>query len=286
MRVGGSDPVVLTSRSGRVKDARALLMPKHRRDRGQFLAEGPQAVREALADGLVTAVFVDPAVLDRRAAEVESALARGIPVHRVAADALASLSTAQTPQGIVAVCHWDRLPLSALLAGLGTPRTGKLVLAHELSDPGNAGALIRAADAAGAVGVALGAGSVDPTNAKCVRATAGSLFHLPVAEAGATIGAVEALRTAGWPTLAADVTEDSVDLFDAEAAGLLAGRVAWVFGNEAHGLPADALAAVDHVVRIPILGRAESLNLATAAAVCLYATARAQRTGTHDDPSD
>ena len=143
-----------------------------------------------------------------------------------------------------------------------------------MSDPGNAGALIRVADAAGAAGVALSARSVDPTNPKCVRATAGSLFHLPVVDAGETLAAIDVLRAAGYRTLAADVTPDSIDLFTAERDGLLAGRIAWVLGNEAHGLPGEVLAAVDHVIRIPILGRAESLNLATAAAVCLYAVAR------------
>ena len=151
---------------------------------------------------------------------------------------------------------------------------GQVALAHEMSDPGNAGALIRVADAAGAVGVALSSRSVDPTNPKCVRATAGSVFHLPVVDAGETLEALDGLRGAGYLTLAADVAPDAVDLFAAESDGLLGGRVAWVFGNEAHGLPAEVLAAVDHVVRIPILGRAESLNLATAAAVCLYAVAR------------
>ena len=110
-----------------------------------------------------------------------------------------------------------------------------------------------------------------------MRATAGSLFHLPVVEAGETLEAIGALRAAGYRILAADVTPESIDLFTAERDGLLAGRIAWVFGNEAHGLPDEVLAAVDHVVRIPILGRAESLNLATAAAVCLYAQRPAQR---------
>lgn len=268
-----ADAPVLTTRSGRVKDARALLMPKHRRERGQFLAEGPQAVREAVTSGVVAHVLVDPALAGRRAAELDAARARGIPVHLVEPAALASLTTAQTPQGIVAVCHWDTRTLADLLEELGEG-TGQLVLAHELADPGNAGAVIRVADAAGAVGVALTAGSVDPTNPKSVRASAGSLFHVPVVAAGSTTTALQTLRSAGWRTLATDVTHDSHDLFAAEKRGLLDGRVAWVLGNEAHGLPTEVLAAVDDVVRIPILGRAESLNLATAAAVCLYAYAR------------
>jgi TrmH family RNA methyltransferase len=216
-------------------------------------------------------VFLDEGWVDRRHEVVAAAEASGVALRVVDAPAFAGLVSAHTPQGVVAICRWEPGVLGDL-AALGGP--GQIVLAHEMSDPGNAGALIRVADAAGAVAVALSARSVDPTNPKCVRATAGSLFHLPVVEAGETLEAIDVLQAAGYRALAADVTADSTNLFAAEHAGLLAGRIAWVFGNEAHGLPAEVLAAVDHVVRIPILGRAESLNLATAAAICLYAKAR------------
>ena len=266
-----ADGPILSARSARVRDARQLTVGKYRRARSQFLAEGPQAVREALGAGAAVEVFVDEPWMERRHEVVTAALALGIPVHVVEEIGFAGLVSAQTPQGVVAVCTWEPSTLAALAAVEGP---GQVVLAHEISDPGNAGALIRVADAAGALGVALSERSVDPTNPKCVRATAGSLFHLPVVAAGATSDAIEALRAADFRILAADVTPDSVDLFTAEQDGLLGGRIAWVFGNEAHGLPADVLGSVDHVVRIPILGRAESLNLATAAAVCLYAKAR------------
>ena len=262
---------LLTSRSARVKDARALTAGKHRRERGEFLAEGPQAVREAIAAGAVIDLFVEQGTSDRFYSEVDAASSRGLPVHLVDRGALASLVTAQTPQGLIARCRWDPPRLADVL---GKPGPGQMALAHEMSDPGNAGALIRVADAAGAVGMGLSSRSVDPTNPKVVRATAGSIFHLPVVDAGETLEVLNGLRGAGYLTLAADVAPDAVDLFAAEREGLLGGRVAWVFGNEAHGLPPEVLSAVDHVVRIPILGRAESLNLATAAAVCLYAVAR------------
>ena len=281
---------LLTARSARLCDARQLTIAKFRRARGQFLAEGPQAVGEALAAGAAVELFVEESARERRSEGVALAGAADLPVHLVEEAAFSGLVSAQTPQGIVAVCTWAPGTLAALIqaASTGTPpgaliqspssqtgpSSGQLVLAHEMADPGNAGALIRVADAAGASGVAMSDRSVDPTNAKCVRATAGSLFHLPVVPAGATIHAISLLRAGGYRTLAADVTDESIDLFEAERVGLVAGPVAWVFGNEAHGLPDDVLAAVDHVVRIPILGRAESLNLATAAAVCLYATAR------------
>jgi TrmH family RNA methyltransferase len=216
-------------------------------------------------------LFVEQGTSDRFHAEVEAAGSRGLPVHLVDRGALASLATAQTPQGVVARCGWQPPLLADVLR---VPGPGQVALAHEMADPGNAGALIRVADAAGAVGVALSSRSVDPTNPKCVRATAGSIFHLPVVDAGDTLVALDVLRGAGYVTLAADVAPGAVDLFAAERDGLLGGRVAWVFGNEAHGLPAEVLAQADHVVRIPILGRAESLNLATAAAICLYAVAR------------
>jgi TrmH family RNA methyltransferase len=269
-RVSADEPV-LSARSARVRDARQLTVAKFRRSRGLLLAEGPQAVGEALSSGVAVELFVDQDWVERREKVLADSRSAGVATHVVDAPAFAGLVSAQTPQGVVAVCRWAPATLADVAAVAGP---GQVVLAHEMSDPGNAGALIRVADAAGAVGVGLSARSVDPTNPKCVRATAGSLFHLPVVEAGETLEAVDALNRAGYTTLAADVTPDSVDLFTAERDGLLAGRIAWVLGNEAHGLPAEVLTAVDHVVRIPILGRAESLNLATAAGVCLYAKAR------------
>jgi TrmH family RNA methyltransferase len=269
-RVSTPEPL-LTARSARVRDARQLTVAKYRRVRGQFLAEGPQAVREALAAGAVLEVLIDEDCVDRRTGIVADARAAGVALHVVDRVGFAGLVSAQSPQGVVAVCRWAPGTFDALIEVEGA---GQVVLAHEMADPGNAGALIRVADAAGAFGVALSDRSVDPTNPKCVRATAGSLFHLPVVQAGEILEAIGALRAAGFRTLAADVTADSTDLFTAERGGLLAGRIAWVLGNEAHGLPEDVLGAVDEVVRIPILGRAESLNLATAAAVCLYAKAR------------
>jgi RNA methyltransferase, TrmH family len=266
-----ADERILSARSARVRDARQLTVAKYRRARGLFLAEGPQAVGEALSAGAVVEVFVDEGWVDRRDEVVAACQASGVALHVVDATGFAGLVSAQTPQGVVAACRWEPDTLARVAALTGP---GQVVLAHEMSDPGNAGAVIRVADAAGASGVALSARSVDPTNPKCVRATAGSLFHLPVVEAGETLQAIDVLRAAGYRTLAADVTTDSTDLFTAERTGLLAGRIVWVLGNEAHGLPREVLAAVDHVVRIPILGRAESLNLATAAAVCLYAKAR------------
>ncbi len=266
--------IVTSAGAAPVRAARALHLAKNRRATGRLLAEGPQAVGAALAVGVVEQLLVGASQQDRRADLVEQARAQGRAVLVLADDLLASLVAAETPQGVVAVCRWAPGELSGWLGGSESGVPDLVVLAHEMADPGNAGALIRVADAVGASAVALSARSVDPTNAKAVRASAGSLFHLPVLAAGPTPDAVAVLRASGMRVLAADVGERSIDLFAAERGGLLAGPVAWVFGNEAHGLPDEILERCDDIVRIPILGHAESLNLATAAAVCLYAVAR------------
>lgn len=191
--------------------------------------------------------------------------------------ALASLSETVHPQGVVAVCrHVDR-PLSVVVSASSSLRSPALVaICADVRDPGNAGTVIRTADAAGASGVVLAGSSVDAYNAKTVRATVGSLFHVPLAVTPSSESAVAAARAAGLVVLAADGAGE-VDLDDALDDGLLVGPTAWLFGNEAWGLPAELAALADHRVAVPIHGRAESLNLATAAAVCLYASARARR---------
>ncbi len=150
----------------------------------------------------------------------------------------------------------------------------------QINDPGNAGTVLRTADAAGAGAVILSAGSVDVYNGKCIRASAGSLFHLPVVREADPLAAIDALRRAGHMVLAA-AGDASVSLYDLlpgpGGSGVLGGPVTWVFGNEARGLPEDVLALVDTAVGIPMPGRAESLNLAAAASVCLMVTAAAQR---------
>ncbi len=195
-----------------------------------------------------------------------------LPWHLLGPDVLAALAQTVTPQGVVAVCRFLDQPLEQALGG----SPSLVALCANVRDPGNAGTVVRCADAAGADAVLLAGSSVDPYNGKCVRASAGSLFHLPVS-AGATVEqAGRAARDAGLRVVAADGSGDT-DLHEAQARGMLAGPTAWMFGNEAWGLPAQEAALADLVVRVPIYGRAESLNLATAAAVCLYASAWSQR---------
>lgn len=244
-----------------LRAARALTRRRRRETERRFLAEGPQAVREALAHGSVRALFGIPQALE----EVPDP---GVPVRVVTATELAGLSETVTPQGLVAVCDFLDVDLATALAS----RPRLVVVCHEIRDPGNAGTVLRTADAAGADAVVFAGASVDPYNGKCVRSSAGSLFHVPIVRDVPTGEALDAVRGAGLRVLAATGTGE-IDLFAAEDE--LSRPTAWLFGNEARGLPADLAATADARIRIPILGRAESLNLAAAAAICLYASARA-----------
>lgn len=267
----------LTSlRSPRVKAARRLAKRAFRRRDRRFLAEGPQAVREALASpGRLVELFATADAEVRHADLVAAAEAAGAPVLRVSGEVMAELAQTVTPQGLLAVCELIDVPLETALAG--APRL--VTVLAQVRDPGNAGTVLRSADAAGSDAVVFTDASVDPYNGKCVRASAGSLFHPPVVVGPTIETLIPALKERGLTVLAAD-GGGTRGLDSAIDDGLLARPTAWMFGNEAWGLPAEILQYADEVVGVPIYGRAESLNLATAAAVCLYASARAQRTAT------
>jgi RNA methyltransferase, TrmH family len=260
-----SEVLPLTERSARVVAARKLTRRSGRDAAGAFLAEGRQAVSEALADpASVREVFATEA-----AAYSDLLAGVPVPVRLVTEKAAASLSETVTPQGLVAVCTLRDVPAEAVVAD--PPRLA--VALAGLGDPGNAGTVLRTADACGAGAVIFGAGSADPFGGKVVRASAGSLFHVDVVRSAPLEPLLPALQAAGVTVLAADGGgETSLDELEAE----LAGPVLWLFGNEARGVPAELAAVADARVRIPMRGRAESLNLAAAAAICLYVTSRAQ----------
>jgi TrmH family RNA methyltransferase len=258
----------LSDSNARLVAARRLTRRQARRETGLFLAEGAPAVREALLrPAAVVAVF---ATADAR--ERHADLLAGVNVDEISSPAAAGLSETVTPQGLVAVCR--RIDVGLASAFERPPRLVAVLV--EPNDPGNAGAIVRTADAAGADAVVF-VGGVDVYNGKAVRASAGSVFHpdlvidVPVEDvlAAARAAALTTLATAG---------RGGTDLDDLADGGTLAGSTMWLFGNEARGLPEHLLAAADATVRVPMHGRAESLNLAAAAAVCLYASARAHRT--------
>jgi RNA methyltransferase, TrmH family len=252
----------LAASNARLKELRKLSRRSERSERRLFLADGPKAVEGALGvPDCVVEVLATPTASEQYAALLASAPRITLVDDR----AMDGLSDSVTPAGVVAVCRFlEPTP----------PASPRLVaICADVRDPGNAGTVIRCADAAGADLVVLAGDSVDLYNPKTIRASVGSVFHLPVVIERDPSTAVAAARQAGLTVLAADM--DGEDLFTADET--LQRPTAWLFGNEAWGLPPELRDAADHVVSIPIYGRAESLNLSTAAAVCLYASARAQR---------
>lgn len=274
-------------RAGRVKAVAALAKKDVRAETGLFLLEGPQAVREALeyAPELLRELYVTPTAAARYGLD-------DAPVDTwfVTEQVLDAMADTVTPQGVVAVCQQfptsvkdvfpDRAAAAADLEARDASDEqaalpGLVAILEEVRDPGNAGTIIRAADAAGADAVVLTGRSVDPYNPKVVRSTTGSLFHVPVSVGVTLADTIERAKALGYTVLAADVSGDDLPVVRAE--GMLDGPTAWVFGNEARGLTADDLALVDRAVKVPIYGQAESMNLATAASVCLYESAFALR---------
>ncbi len=250
------------------KVAAAIRLKKRafREEDRRFLVEGAQGAREALQHpanllSLFVTDDIDPLAVQARQA--------GVDVHEVSADVMAKLTSTVTPQGIVGVSPFLDVASESL------PGVGCLVVLHEVRDPGNAGTVLRSADAAGAGGVVFTSSSVDAYNPKTVRSSAGSIFHVPIVRGEATAVVIQGARERGMRILAMDGHGDE-DLYSVD----LSVPVAFLFGNEAHGLPADVLSMADATVRVPHRGKAESLNLAAAATVCLFEWARRRLSGT------
>jgi RNA methyltransferase, TrmH family len=251
--------------------ARAVRLKKRamrEKDR-RFLVEGAQAVREAIASGAhVRELFHSAAREGRLDPVIGMAREAGIPVHEVSEEVMGRLTSTVTPQGLVAVSDYVDVPLEEV------PESRGLVpILIEVRDPGNAGTIVRSADAAGADAVVVARSSVDIYNEKAVRATAGSLFHLPLVREVELEQAVDVFRDRGLAVLAADAGGEA-SIYETD----LTGPTAVLFGNEARGLPPEALRLADRTVRVPIVGRAESLNLAAATALVMFESAR-QRGG-------
>jgi TrmH family RNA methyltransferase len=260
-------------RSPRVRAVAKLAKRTARAETGLFLLEGPQAVAEALQfrPEVVIELFATPTALERYGDIARAASDAGLEVEYVTEHVLDAMADTVTPQGFVAVAR--QFPTSIRDIFSGSPAL--VAILEEVRDPGNAGTIIRAADSAGADAVVLTGRTVDLYNPKVVRSTTGSLFHVPVAVGADLADVVGRAHSAGLQVLAADVKGE--DLLAARRDGELARPTAWVFGNEARGLADELLDLVDRVVTVPIYGRAESMNLATAASVCLYESAFAQR---------
>ncbi|MEO9223718.1 MAG: RNA methyltransferase [Acidimicrobiales bacterium] len=246
-----------------------------RRDEGAFVIEGPKLLAEALAAGLsITEAFVADEVMadhgtsaSATRAVVADVGAAGIPIWTMFGDALASAVDVVTPQPVAAIAE---IPSPLALAAL--EEIDFVVALAGVANPGNAGTLVRSAEAARVGAVLFGDGSVDPFAPKCVRASAGSIFRVPWVEGVAIVAALEQLREdghvvahtrAGAPTM-----YDSLDY---------TGPVTFVLGNEAHGVAEEVAAVATHVVSIPMAGQVESLNVAVAGAVLCFEAARQRR---------
>ncbi|MGV0625397.1 TrmH family RNA methyltransferase [Mycolicibacter minnesotensis] len=258
---------MLTERSARVVAAVKLHRHAARKREQRFLAEGPNLIEAAVAHGLVIEIFATESAEQRHHDLLVSAQA---PVHLVTDRAAKALSDTVTPAGLVAVCRHLETDLQALLAA--GPQL--VAVAVGIGEPGNAGTLIRIADATGADAVVLTGNSVDPYNGKCLRSSAGSIFNVPVVVAADTDAVLTALREAGLQLLATAL-DGELSLDDADS--VLAAPTAWLFGPEAQGLPESAAGAATHRLHIPMRGGAESFNVAAAAAICLYQSARVRR---------
>lgn len=259
----------LSERSSRVVSYAKLVRSSVRRERGEFLVEGSNSVTAALHTGRARQVLIRDADAERFAEVIERASHDGVPVTPLTARAADKLAETSTTPGIFAICSLLDADLGAALDA--APHL--LAIAVEMREPGNAGTLIRCADAMGADAVILLGDSVDPHNGKCVRASAGSVFHVPVIRERDVSAGLDVVRAAGLTVLA--TAADGELSLDA-ASSILTEPTAWLFGNEAHGLSDDVASSADHRVSIPIRGRAESLNLAAASAICLYASSAAQ----------
>lgn len=281
---------ITSPRSERVRRIAALSGRSARRKQGLFRVEGPQAVRSLLDHRPELALEL---FLTARAAEDHPELARlaaqaGVPAREVDETIIRAMTRepggedqdrpgsaaegAVSPQGAIAVARLPEESAGAAVAAIAAlPAEGPLtaVVLHEVRDPGNVGTLLRTADAAGADLVLLTRTSADPYSPKAVRAAAGSTFHLPVIAGAEAPALLDALAGRGI-TAAATSGYASTDLFQAE----LPERIAWILGNEARGLDEATLAAAPLAVRIPLAGHAESLNVHTAATVCLFETLR------------
>ncbi len=255
-----------------VKTAAALRQKKYRDELGLFAVEGVRLAEELVAAGWPAEIclFTAAAAQNKRAARIIDSLAGARCRLAQVPDALyAKITDTQEPQGLMLIAPARQPAVAAVTAG---PRPPLIAVLDGISDPGNAGAVIRTADAVGCSGVVLLKGCVDLYAGKTVRATMGSLFHLPVV-AGITDEKLAAVLAAAAIPLVATAADGATDYTAAD----FSGPVAIVFGSEARGVGDRLLARAAARIAIPIYGRAESLNVATAAAVILYEAARQRR---------
>lgn len=256
--------------NNQIRGAAKLQKKESRSETGLFLLEGPQGLKEVLDQPkLVVEIFVTPEAAERHADLIARAESSRLKVFEATEAQIKTISDTAHPQGVVAVCYQPRSNLDEVLAT--SPKL--IIVLSQIRDPGNAGTILRVADAAGADAVIFTTNSVDPFNTKVVRATTGSLWHVPMVLDLELNDVLSATKSAGMQSFGA--TTDGVQISELSNSELQNPTV-WVFGNEAWGFEPGALDKTDKQVAVPIFGEAESLNLASAASICIYASALAQ----------
>jgi TrmH family RNA methyltransferase len=253
-----------------IKNLRSLTETKHRKKEHAFLIEGVKIVEEALRDDAgVTMVIAAPALVQHHGKGVlKLAESRGIDVLWISDRLMDALSESKTPQPVMAVVKMKLYSEESLLADAA----GLIVIAHQLQDPGNLGTIIRTAEAANASGVAITANTVDPYNAKAIRASMGSILRLPIVFIGNTMQFLATCKERGFQTAAMVLTGEKA-YFDVD----LTKPTVVLLGQEGAGLPQDIDAGIDLRVRIPMAKTIDSLNVATAAALVLYEMMRQRK---------
>lgn len=252
----------LSIRNPKVQDLRRLIGRRRSRlEQARFTFEGPTLLADALDAGVaVDAVFVDAENADRHAGVLER-VPPSVPVHVLAPGVAERIADTTSPQGVFTVARRDPVGLESLVR----PAGGWLVVLDGIADPGNVGAVVRAAEAFGARGVVSAGGGADPFGPKAVRAAAGSTFRLPIVEHPSSVEAVQRARDAGFD-VCVTVVPDGMPPNEVD----LTGAVATVLGSEAHGVAADVRALADRAVTIRTAPEVESLNVASVAAIVGY----------------
>ncbi|WP_295645683.1 RNA methyltransferase [uncultured Corynebacterium sp.] len=270
-----SEPEIFTERTPRIVAAAKLHRAAARRKAGRFLAEGENAVTSALNHGSVIEIFVTESAAQRFSFLLDATTSA--PINLISDRAADHLSETVTSTGLFALCH-SQLSDLATVVDSAKKNLPLISVPVETGEPGNAGTLVRVSDALGAAGVVFAGQSVDPQGGKAVRASAGSIFHLPVAREAGVAEVIDRLHEEGFTVMATamdgDVSLEQAAVAEPGEQPILAQPTAWLFGNEAHGLGRWQDLA-DLRVSIPMRGRAESMNLATAASICLYESAKA-----------
>ncbi|MBN1976133.1 MAG: RNA methyltransferase [Anaerolineae bacterium] len=272
-------PLITSTHNRRIVEARKLDQRKHRQRQSRFLVEGLQILHMALdsAQGAAQGAGAQPIEVfycedlfagTEAPALLERFRQTGAELVPVSEHVMGSLSERDAPQGIVATFALPETPLEELALS----SDGVVVALDRLQDPGNLGTLIRTADAVGAAAVILIEPCVDPFDPKTVRGSMGSLFNVPLGRTSDVPALFDLLRDRGLRAVGADAHRGR-----AWWEGAWEGGVALILGNEAQGLSEDVRAHVEEWARLPIVGKAESLNVAVAGGVLMYAWLRANQ---------